>query len=204
MPRRPPRVPRATPRRPPRALPRTPRPVPTSSLPTPRLLLAPLPTRPSRSRSTLTHLPSSDAGEQAEHLLDEAKAAASKVGEMISKEAEELQDHAKEARKRYVMPAHRSLSKGFDKSLACAKDYFKHFSSTPKYWLTTLSISMWLYLRSQRCRPGYRGLPRLPEPPARLELGPQGAGWHCDQRDRCARWPGLRHHQGRQERALST
>ena len=35
-------------------------------------------------------------------LLRRAKAAADKVGEFISKEAEELEDRAKEARKRYV------------------------------------------------------------------------------------------------------
>lgn len=44
----------------------------------------------------------SEAGEKAEHFYDEAKATAEKVGEFISKEAEELGDHAKEARKRYV------------------------------------------------------------------------------------------------------
>ena len=44
----------------------------------------------------------SEVGEKTEHFYDEAKAAADKVGEFISKEAEELEDRAKEARKRYV------------------------------------------------------------------------------------------------------
>ena len=48
---------------------------------------------------TLT--PCSQAGEKSEHFYDEAKAAADKVGEFISKEAEELEDRAKEGRKRY-------------------------------------------------------------------------------------------------------
>ena len=49
-----------------------------------------------------TYTTHSEANEKAEHFYDEAKATAGKVGEYISKEAEELEDRAKEAQKRYV------------------------------------------------------------------------------------------------------
>lgn len=45
---------------------------------------------------------SKEASREAENILDEAKATANKVGDIISKEAEELEDRAKEAGKRYV------------------------------------------------------------------------------------------------------
>ncbi|KAL4400097.1 hypothetical protein ACI68E_003012 [Malassezia pachydermatis] len=73
-----------------------------------------------------------DNQDQAEHLLDEARAAASKVGEIISKEAEELEDRAKEAGK--------SISKSFDTSVKKFQSLWKDFSSNPKYWLSTLSV----------------------------------------------------------------
>ncbi|WFD18057.1 hypothetical protein MCAP1_000269 [Malassezia caprae] len=73
-----------------------------------------------------------ESGEQAEHLLDEAKAAAHKVGDFVSKEAHELEEHAKQAGK--------SLSKNFETGFGKAKQILKDFSSNPKYWLSTLSV----------------------------------------------------------------
>ncbi|WFD25523.1 hypothetical protein MNAN1_000483 [Malassezia nana] len=73
-----------------------------------------------------------ESGEQADHLLDEAKAAAHKVGDFVSKEAHEFEEHAKQAGK--------SLSKSFETGLGKAKEFVKKFSSNPKYWLSALSI----------------------------------------------------------------
>ncbi|WFD29375.1 hypothetical protein MSPP1_000384 [Malassezia sp. CBS 17886] len=81
---------------------------------------------------TVAHvLTGSNTVDQSEQLLDDAKTTAHKVGGIISKEAEEFEDRAKEAGK--------NISKSIHSGVNQVHTLWDKFAGNPRYWLSTLS-----------------------------------------------------------------